>query len=186
MSAPEINESLKSVVNWLNWLLERDPLVHAPPVMDYVHHAVHEGGYFNFGTYQSLNGTLAIHLRAGPTATLRPHFTHKLFCEGAARLDFYQNPSFGTLGTLSAEVWNSLIGDSGTATAVIRIHPAVSNLGTWRAGMIIGGTGVGGSSTSGDAERMNEIVPAINSDWLTVITTGSALNVIYTAGWYEK
>lgn len=183
MSAPEVNESLKSLIDTLNWIVERDPIGHAPAVFTYEHHQIHEGNLFTGGTLTTINGTLGFHFIAGPS--LRPHFVHGFNLSGQGSLHLYQNPTIGTLGNI-IDVWNHLMGDAGTATMIMYASPAVADVGTWRTTKIAGGTGVGGSSQSGEGERVKEIVFAADQEWLAVAETDGELVLTYEATWYEK
>jgi hypothetical protein len=64
--------------------------------------------------------------------------------------------------------------------------PAVANVGTWRTSKIIGGSGVGGATPSGEGERANEIVFEADQTWLAVVETGADLAITYEATWYEE
>jgi len=183
MSAPEINESQRSIANWLNWLFERDGIIHAPVSIDVLHHEIHEGGLFTGGTVVSVNGTLAFSFTAGPS--LYPHFIHRVECEGAGSLTLYENPTIGTVGNV-LDVWNHKRSSSGTSTMVMYAEPAVSNVGTWRTTKIFGGTGVGGATQAGQNERGNEIIFDNDQEWLAVVETGGALLLNYEATWYEE
>lgn len=172
MAAPEINESLRSVANWLNWL-------NAPSL----HSRIHRGQLFTGGTVVSVNGTLAFQFTAGPS--LENHFTHNFYCSGLGSLHLYENPTIGTVGNIITP-WNHNRGSSGTATTIMYAEPAVADVGTWRTTKIIGGTGVAGASTAGQAERSQEIEFEASQSWLAVVETGGALVVSYEATWYEE
>lgn len=183
MSEPEINESLKSVSEQLHWLINRDDIINATVQIGEVHHEIHEGELFTGGTLTAVNGTLAFSFTAGPS--LYPHFTHSFSCEGQGSLSLYENPTIGTLGNI-LDIWNHKRSNSGTATMIMYAEPAVANVGTWRTSLIIGGTGVGGASSSGSGQRAREIIFDNDQEWLAVVETGASLLVEYEATWYEE
>ena len=190
MSAPELNESNRAVANWLNWLFERDPIGHAPAVFQYEHHQVHDQNSFNFGTHlPALNGSVS-YLFHTPHATLKPHFVHGLSSDGVARVYLYQDPTVVDPGTLLADppIMNHYQGGGTPLAMAVYINPNISNPGTMRAAgnLEIGGSGVGGQSSSGDVQRSHEIVFALDKYWLVVVDTDAAQIVNYNVNWYEK
>lgn len=193
MSEPVKNESIRSLTDWLTYIFERDPIGHAPAMFNYEHHQIHEQNLFNFGTHlTALNGSVSYLFRTIGTATnlLKPHFTHGLSSNGVARVYLYQDPTVVAAGTLLVDppLMNHYQG-GGTPTALeVYINPNISDVGTMRpAGNLeIGGSGVGGQSSSGEQIRSHEIIMAKSRDWLVVVDTDAEQIVNYNANWYEK
>lgn len=191
MVAPDVNESQKSIASWLSWLFERDPIGHAPSVLTYVHHQIHEGGYYGFGTYlPALDGSVSYLFKVLGTAvaTLRPHFIHSLEANGPARVKLFESPSVVADGTLitNPPLFNYKQGAGSSSILEVYRLPNISNAGTLRKTLIVGGTGVGGARSSSVNSTRDENIFQQDKYWLAVIETDSAQIVDYQASWYEK
>jgi len=193
MSAPEVNESLISLISTIKYIFERDNIGHAPSVFSYEHHQIHEANLFNFGTHlPALNGSVSYLLYNVGTngSAKRAHFVHGLSSNGVARVYLYQDPTIVAPGTLlgNPPLMNYKQG-GGTAVALeVYINPNISAPGTLRPShnLEIGGSGVGGQSSSGETVRSNEIIFGSDKYWLVVVDTDAAQIVNYNATWYEK
>jgi hypothetical protein len=189
MSEPEVNESLISLINTLNYIFERDYMGHAPPVIDHAHHQQHGGNYFTFGTrLPALDGSVSYLFKTLAVANKRPHFQHHINSSGLANLYLYESPTVVGDGTLlgNPPIWNHLQGGGTAVNLEVYINPNISNPGTLRPSNTIGGTGVGGRSVSGEGDSRDENIFANDKYWLAVIDTDDPFVVNYHASWYEK
>lgn len=189
---PKVDGGLQALCYWLDYLFERDYMQHSPIVMNSEHHHIHGGNLHNFGTHlASLDGSVSYLFYAVGTAitTKRPHFTHGIMSNGAISVHAYQNPTVVAPGTLLVDppLMNHLIGGGTSTVLEVYINPNISNVGTQRPAlnMETGGTGIGGATVTGAANRDNEVVFANDSYWLIVIETEEALHVNYNANWYD-
>lgn len=192
MSAPELNESNRAVANWLNWLFERDYLVHAPAVIQYEHHSIHGANHWEMGTrIPALDGSVSyLFYSVGTAVSIKNfHFLHQLNSGGVARVFLYQDPTVVAPGTLLGNPpWmNNKQGGAGTPSSLeAYINPNISSPGTLRHSVEIGGTGVGGSSSQGESRKTEEIIFANDKYWLAVVDTDAAQIVNYRVTGYEK
>ena len=189
---PRVDGGIQAIPYWLDYLFERDYLVHAVQFINVEHHNIHGGNHWVFGTrLPTLNGSVSYLLYNVGTAitTKNFHFLHNINSSGAARVFLYQDPTVVAPGTLLGNPpWmNNKQGSSGTPSCLeIYINPNISNPGTLRPSMEIGGTGVGGSSSAGHGRQENEIIFANNKYWLAVIDTDDSQVVNYEVSGYEK
>ncbi len=189
---PKVDGGLQAIAYWLDYLFERDHLVHATQQIIVPHHNIHGGNYWSMGTrLPALNGSVSYLLYSVGTAiSLKNfHFFHGINSSGVARICLYQDPTVVAPGTLLVNPpWmNHKQGSIGTPSSVeCYIKPNISDLGTLRTALDVGGTGVGGSSTSGHDRRNDEIIFDNDKYWLVVVDTDDAQIVNYEASGYEK
>lgn len=187
---PRVDGGQQAVPYWLDYLFERDYLVHAVVHIDVPHHYIHGGQYWSMGTrIPSLNGSLLYLIRGVGDKNF--HFFHHLNTNGAARVLLYQDPTITNAGTLLANPpWmNHKQGEIGTPSSLeVYQLPIIANPGTIRPALSFesGGTGVGGSSTSGAARNVDEIIVEADKYWLAVIDTDSDQIANYVVSGYEK
>ena len=189
---PRVDGGLQAVPYWLDYLFERDYLVHAPAWIAYEHHSIHGANHWEMGTrLPTLNGSVSfLFYNVGTAISLKNfHFLHGINSGGVARLFLYQDPTVVAPGTLLVNPpWmNNKQGGAETPSCLECYKlPNISNPGTLRHSVEIGGTGVGGSSTGGDHRKSEEIIFANDKYWLAVIDTDAAQIVNYVATGYEK
>ena len=189
---PLVDGGLQSVIRWLDFLFERDYLVHAPAWIGYEHHAIHGANHWEMGTrLPALDGSVSyLFYSVGTAISLKNfHFVHTINSSGLANIYLYQDPTVVAPGTLLGNPpWmNNKQGGPGTPSSLeCYINPNISNVGSLRHSAVVGGTGVGGSSSGGEHRRSEEIIFSNDKYWLAVINTDDPFIVNYTVTGYEK
>lgn len=175
----------------MDWLWERDPIVHAPSVISSPHHQQHEGNFWTFGTrLPALNGSVSYLFYNVDTdiSEKRAHFEQFLNSDGAVRGFLYQDPTVVAPGTLLGDppIWNHKQGGGTPSALEVYINPNISDPGTLRLSIEIGAAGPGPQGFSGSGETRHEIITGNDKYWLAVIDTDGAQIVNYEMSFYEK
>ena len=143
----------------------------AMQVIDYQHHEIHAGSHFFCSIYDSDVDTAAPkYFRiTTPNTTNWGHLLLNFTSSGAGLWEFFENPTINAAGT-SKTIYNSNRNSANTATLTVFEDTTTTSDGTKLWSDLTGANGVGGSRTTGNSSRDNEIVLKQNEDYILKFT----------------
>lgn len=182
ISIGSVNQGTAGIEAWLVELaskyaeLQVGLTKYAQVSSDEFHFRVHDGtlwamSYIESGLAQSATSTIGI-----TTGVKKVHCGISFFSSGEARIDFYANAVF-TGGTPTLII-NHDCEISDTPVTQIVSNPTVSNNGTLKRSLFIGG-GSGGNRSGGSNPFSNEFIIPANSQFRIVYTNLDGSNAIF-------
>ena len=191
MSEPdETFNNFLSLIEWTQWLNAIDEVDQAKIGIDLVHHEIHDGNHY---TCNSIDTSVDIaapkYIRCtAPDTTTRIHWVTEISADGAALVEFFENPTILADGNAMTEQNNDR-NSLNTAELICRedcTTQAPNNDGTLLFSRFIGGTGVGGTSTSGELGTRQEWILKQAEDYITKVTVvANGTQVTINQTWYE-
>lgn len=191
MSEPEeLFNNFLSLIEWTQWLNAIDGVDQAKIGIDLPHHEIHDGNHYTCNVVDtSVDIAAPKYIRCtAPDTTTRIHWVTEVSADGAALVEFYENPTINAAGTAMAEQNNDR-NSPNTAELVCRedaTTQAPNNDGTLLFSRFIGGTGVGGTSTSGEIGTRQEWILLQAGEYIIKVTVAAnGTQVSITNAWYE-
>lgn len=191
MSEPaETFNNLLSMIEWTQWLNAIDDVDQAKIGISLVHHEIHEGCHFTVAVVDTdvdIAGPKYVRITA-PDTTKRIHFEAMVSADGAALVEFYEDPTLNAAGAALTE-YNNDRNSANTATATMfedSTTQAPNNDGTLLFAFRVGGTGVGQTRISGELSTRQEWILQQAKSYLTKVTVdadNTTVIIVYT--WYE-
>jgi len=194
VSAPSKKENIQSLIDWLLYLQTSGPGVDdvdsSRISINLVHHEIHDGNHYTCNTLDtSVDIATPKYVRCtAPDTPTRIHWVTEVSTDGAALVEFYEDPTINAAGTAMVEQNNDR-NSGNTADLVCRedcTTQAPNNDGTLLFSRFVGGTGVGGSSTSGEFGSRQEWILDQAKEYIVKVTVGAnGTQVSITNSWYE-
>ena len=159
-----------NIIEWLEYLINRDPMVNSQVAIDVVHHEIHEGEHFEYCIKDTAVGTANPKqiLIKTPDSAVRAHFDFHASASHGARIELWGpvDPQLGTFLGTARTFWNSERNNAGTTTVIMYENPTIpaGSYGTLRRGIVVGAGGK--YSSSGDADSREELVLLQDSYYL--------------------
>lgn len=183
----DVNENLRSVIEWIRYVNAIDEVDQAKIGIDLPHHEIHEGNHY---TCNALDEDVDIAspkiIRCTtPNTSTRIHWLTEVSANGAAKVEFFENPTINAAGSAMAENNNDR-NSLNTAEVICREDATTTDDGTLLFSRFIGGTGVGGTSTSGEIGTRQEWILKQNEDYIIKVTVeANDTKVSISNTWYE-
>ena len=194
MLEPVKRESILSYIDWLIYLQTSGPGVDALDstrvAIAFQHHEIHEGNHYTVSVVDldvDIAGPKYVRITAPDSAT-RIHFVGVASADGAALVEFYEDPTILAAGTALTE-YNNDRNSANTATATTfedTTTQAPNNDGTLLFAGRIGGTGRAQTRIAGELANREEWILEQNEDYLVKVTVdANNTEVIIVLTWYE-
>lgn len=157
------------------------------PVIDTTHQKIHEGRAFivtDVDTDVDIAGPKYYRFTT-PNTDVEIHFVFSVFCNAAAVIQFYENPTINAAGT-EMTAYNMYRDNSQSATLTARYDCTTTSDGTLIYSGRVGTSGVPVSNSGGVGGSRHEFILKQNEDYVLKITTvadNNATAVDFT--WYE-
>ena len=174
----------------MRWLNQVDEATTAKIGIDLVHHEIHKGNHYTCNTLdESVDIAAPKYVRCtAPDSATRIHFIAEISTDGAAKVEWFENPTILAAGDAMAENNNDR-NSANIATLICRedaTTQAPNNDGTLLFSRFIGGTGVGGTSTAGEfGTRQEWILKQAFDNLVKVTVAANGTQVSITLSWYE-
>jgi len=194
MSAPNKQENVRSLIDWLQYLQTSGPGIDsqesARVTIAFQHHQVHEGNHYTVAVVDTdvdIAGPKYVRITAPDTAT-RIHFMGVVSASAACLVEFYENPTILAAGNALTE-YNNNRNSVNIATATTfedTTTQAPNNDGTLLFAGRIGGTGLAQTRFAGSMADREEWILKQNEDYLAKVTVDADnTEVVIVFTWYE-
>jgi len=188
MSEPrDPRNNVGSLIEWTRYLNAVDPVDQAKVSIDLAHHEIHEGNHYTCNVLDEDVDIAApkIVRCTAPNTSTRIHWVTEVSTDGAAKVEFFEEPTINVAGSDMTE--NNNDRNSGNAAELVcREDATTTDDGTLLFSRFIGGTGVGGSSTSGELGTRQEWILKQGAEYITKVTVDADdTKVTINHGWYE-
>lgn len=178
------------MIEWMRHVNTIDAVENARVTIAFQHHEVHEGKHYTVAVVDTdvdIIGPKYVRITAPDTAA-RIHFMGVVSADGAALVEFYEDPTILAAGTALAEQNNERnFPNAATATTFEdATTQAPNNDGTLLFAGRIGGTGVAQTRFAGSLADREEWVLKQNTDYLVKVTVDADdTEVVIVLTWYE-
>jgi hypothetical protein len=177
MSEPKIAENLRSVIEYLVWLLNsaRDPIDRARVGIALAHHEIHDKHSYTY-PFIDLDVDIAapkyILLRT-PDTDEQQHLTISVMADGVAEAYLYENPTVSDVGDLRTFINRNRRLPLGVANCLLYEDPTIALDNVLLAHIDFGGAGVGQTKITGDASIRDEFVLGGNQDYVIKVVVAA-------------
>ncbi len=174
MSAPEIKETTRSLIDWLNYLLNsaRDTINRAFVKIDLEHHEIHEGVSYTYPFVDldvDIGAPKYILLRT-PDSDEQQHLTVSVSADGVAEAELFENPTVSVVGDIRVFLNRNRRVPMNVANCLLYEDPTITLDNVRLAHMDFGGEGQGARKLTGEASIRDEFVLAKNQDYVIKVT----------------